>query len=128
MWYVIALTLLYGPYNATLEEVIDAETLKLNVAVWPEEDKVLEIGVVGLDTPSVDGECDVEKLLAKEAMEMTRVFIGDQVRLTAVRKSAVNGNYYAKIFNKKGELLSEALIEAGYGAPYVKGKKASWCP
>ena len=32
MWYVIAVALLYGPYNATVEEVINAETIKMDVA------------------------------------------------------------------------------------------------
>ncbi len=128
MWYVIAVTLLYGPYNATVEEVIDAETIKLDIAIWPDEQKQIEIGVLGVDTPSLTGECDVEKLIAKEAVEMTRVFIGNQARLTDVRKSATNGKFYAKIRNKRGKLLSDALIDSGYGVPYVKGEKTSWCP
>ncbi len=128
MWFVIALSLFYGPYNATVREVIDAETIKFDVAIWPGEQKLIEIGVLGVDSPSIEGECDAEKLLAKEAAEMTLVFIGNQVRLSDVRQSATNGNFYAKIRNKRGKLLSDILIESGYGVPYVKGEKASWCP
>ncbi len=128
MWLVIALNLLYGPYNATVQSVIDAETLRLEVAVWPGEEKLIDIGVLGVDAPSIDGACDVEKLLAKEAAELTRVFIGKQVRLTDVRRSTKNNKVYAKIRNIRGKLLRDALIQSGYGVPYDKDKKASWCP
>jgi len=128
MWFVIALTLFYGPYNATVREVINAETIKFEVAIWPGEQKLIEIGVLGVDTPSLVGLCDAEELLAKEALEMTLVFIGTQARISDVRQSATNGKFYAKVRNKRGKLLSEALIESGYGVPYEKGKKHSWCP
>ena len=128
MWFVIAVTLFYGPYNATVQEVINAETIKFDVAVWPGEQKSIEIGVLGVDSPSIVGRCDTEELLAKEATEMTRIFIGDQARLSDVRQSASNGKFYAKIRNKRGKSLSDALIESGYGVPYVEGEKASWCP
>ena len=128
MWLVIAVSLFYGPYNATVREVINAETIKFDVAIWPGEQKLIEIGVLGVDSPSLVGRCDAEELLAKEALEMTLAFIGNQARLTDVRQSASNGKFYAKIRNKRGKLLSDTLIESGYGVPYVKGEKASWCP
>ncbi len=128
MWFLIAVSLFYGPYNATVREVIDAETIKFDVAIWPGEQKLIEIGVLGVDSPSLVGRCDAEELLAKEALEMTLAFIGTQARLTDVRQSASNGKFYAKIRNKRGKLLSDTLIESGYGVPYVKGEKASWCP
>ena len=55
---------------------------------------------------------------------MTRIFVGKQIRLTDVRQSETNGKFYAKIRNKRGKLLSDALIESGYGVPYVKGEKS----
>ncbi len=128
MWFMIAVALLYGPYNAKVVNVIDAETLWLKVAVWPGEDRTMKIGVLGVDTPSLNGKCDAEKLMAKEALEMTRAFVGDLVRLNDVRKSKTNGKFYARVRNRRGKLLSEALIEAGYGVPYRKGEKVNWCP
>ncbi len=129
MWYVIAaVTLIYGPYNATVEEVINAETISFRVAVWPGEEKTIEIGVMGVDSPSLVGRCDVEELLAKEALEMTRVFVGNQARLTDVRQSETNGKFYAKIRNKRGKLLKDVLLETGYAAPLVESKKNNWCP
>lgn len=129
MWYVMAVALLYGPYNADVKEVVDAETIRLKVAVWPNEQKDIEIGVLGVDSPSMNGACNVERVLAKEAAEMTRVFIGSRVRLTDVRQSEKTGKFYAKVRNHRGESLRDRLIETGYGAPHVKGeKKARWCP
>ncbi|MFK8067468.1 MAG: hypothetical protein AB8D52_04415 [Gammaproteobacteria bacterium] len=128
MWFVIALSLLYGPYNAKVQSVIDAETLRLEVAVWPGEEKLIEIGVLSVETPSLDGECDAEKLLAEEAAELTRAFVGKQVRLTDVRRLKGNDKVYAKIRNIQGKSLRDSLIESGYGKPYDKDKKVSWCP
>ncbi len=128
MWYVIAVALLYGPYNANVREVIDAETIKFDVAVWPNEQKLIEIGVLGVDSPSLTGECEAERVMAKEAAEMTRVFIGVQARLTDVQQLKESGKFYATVRNHKGESLHDRLIETGYGVPYVKGETTRWCP
>lgn len=128
MWYVIALSLLYGPYNAEVQSVIDAETLRLNVAIWPGEVKLIEIGVLSVDSPSPKGKCEAEKVLAEEAAEMTRNFVGKQVRLTDVRRSKKNHKLYAKIINSSGKSLRDVLIKSGYGVPYDKDKRPNWCP
>lgn len=129
MWMALAFSLFYGSYNATVIDVIDADTLKLNVAVWPGEQKVVSISVLGVDTPSLNGKCDAETLLAREAMELTRQFIGDRVVLADVRQSKDNQLFYANVRNKRGKLLSDALIEVGYGvSSEAKNRRATWCP
>lgn len=133
MWFALALSLFYGSYNATVIEVVDAQTLKLDVAIWPGEQKTVNIGVLGVVTPSPNGQCDAEKLLAREAIELTRHFIGERVVLADVRMSKSDQPddkqlYYANVRNKRGGLLSHALIEVGYGVPHEEDKQAIWCP
>lgn len=128
MWFMLALTLVYGPYNAVVKDVPEPETLTLEVAIWPGEHRTLEISVTDVDAPSLKGECEAETLMAQEAIEITRAFVGRQVRLSEVRQSEQNGKIYATIRNIRGQLLSEALITSGYGAPNEKGKQTRWCP
>ena len=128
MWLVLALQLIYGPYNATVVDVLDGDTLRLKVALWPGEDRTMDIHVLGVDTPSLIGACDLESLMAKEARAMTRAIVGNQVRLMDVKQLGPNKSFYAQVRNARGERLDEALIKAGYGKAFEKGKQASWCP
>lgn len=128
MWLVLALSLIYGPYNATVVDVINAETLRLNVAVWPGEDRMITIHVEGLETPSINGACEIEKLMAKEARAVTETIVGRQVRLNDVQQSNNGGKIYAQIRNIRGERLDEALIKSGYARAIVKDESINWCP
>lgn len=128
MWLLLALQLAYGPYNASVLEVLDADTLRLNVAVWPGEDRQIDVHVLGVDTPSLAGACALETLMAKEAREMTRAIVGKQVRLMDVKQIGQGKKIYAQVRNIRGERLDEKLIQTGYGEKFEKNKFVSWCP
>jgi len=124
---LLLMTLLYGPYLARVIDVIDGDTLLLNVAVWPGQVNRARVGVAGVDTPELEGACDSERLMAREARDFSRGFVGNRVRVDKLRQSKT-GKLYAEISNKDGKALAAALIDAGYGVPFVRGGKHRWCP
>ena len=120
--------LVYGPYQAKLVRVTGPDTLVVNVAVWPGQVNRVTIDVAGIVTPKPDGACEAERLMAREGIDFTRHFLGSRITLEQVHPARVPGTYYAGVRNGEGRDLSRALLEAGYALPFVKGKKASWCP
>ncbi len=125
---LILLALLYGPYQATVVDVIDAETIRVNVSVWPGQVNRAIIGVLGVDTPSLKGKCEQESLLAKEALEFTRGFVSPGIELQKLRQSKNGLRYYAEVVNQHQKSLGQALLDAGYAQPYEKGQKPDFCP
>jgi len=124
---LLLMALLYGPYQARVINVIDGDTLLLNVAVWPGQVNRARIGVAGVDTPELHGACDSERLMAREARDFSRGFVGNRVRVDKLRQTK-SGKLYAEISNTDGRPLAEALINAGYGVPFLRGRKHDWCP
>lgn len=123
----LALAQDFGPYQATVDKVIDGDTLKLTVALWPGLNQSISLRLDGIDTPEKRGSPDCEKVLAKKATEFTREF----VRAGKVVVSDVSlGKYAGRALGSvavDGKDLVKALIQAGHGRAYDGGKRGSWC-
>jgi len=128
MHTLILAALLYGPYQARVVQVIGPDTLVVNVAVWPGQVNRVTIDVAGIVTPSLEGGCDSERLMAHEAIDFPRSFLGSRVTLERLRPARATNTYYAEVRNVQGQDLGQTLQAAGYATPFVKGKRADWCP
>ncbi len=125
---LVLVSLLYGPYQANIIRVVDATTLKLNVAVWPEQTNQITLTVADIESPRIKGVCETERLMAKEAKAFTNSFIGRKVILQKVQLSRKDGKYYAVVRNTRGDDLGQALIDAGYAVKKEDESRSSWCP
>jgi len=77
----------YSEYFATIERIIDGDTLEVRVALWPGLEAINAVRVRGIDAPEVRGaDCPEEKLWAQEAKaQAERLYsVGTTVRLENV--------------------------------------------
>ncbi len=58
---------LAGPYTATVERVIDGDTLAVRVPVWIGQELTVLVRVRGIDAPERKSRCATEQRLAKRA-------------------------------------------------------------
>ena len=117
----------FGPYQATVVKVIDGDTLKLDVAIWPGLTQRINLRLDGIDTPEKRGSPPCEKALAKKATEFTRQFVsGGKVTVSDVKLGKYAGRALGSVA-VGGKDLVQALIQAGHGRAYDGGKRGSWC-
>jgi endonuclease YncB( thermonuclease family) len=128
LWSVVLITLLYGPYQAKIVRVMDANTLKLNVAVWPGQVNQIILKVADIETPQTKGFCETERLMAREARAFTNSFLGRSVLLEDLQLSQKEGVYTATVKNDRGDDLARALMDAGYAVKFDEQKRSNWCP
>lgn len=117
----------FGPYQAAVVKVIDGDTLKLNVAIWPGLTQRISLRLNGVDTPEKRGSPACEKELAKQATEFTRQFVSKgAVIVSDVKLGKYAGRALGSV-TVDGKDLVEALIQAGHGRAYDGGIRGSWC-
>lgn len=124
-----------GPYVAEVIRVLDADTLRMQVKVWPTAAVMVSVRLRGVDTPegSYRARCDVEREAAERATNFVRELLptGTRVRLENVRLGKYAGRVVAtvKVFYRgRWADLSRLLIHKGFGRPYNGGRRAGWCP
>ncbi len=115
-------------YHATVVKVIDGDSIKLDVVVWPGTTVRVNVRLIGIDTPENRGKTVCEKALAASAKLFNRKKMpaGKKVILTNVK----NGKYAGRVLGKisvNGKDAGETLIAAGHGRPYFGGKRTGWC-
>lgn len=117
----------YTAYQATVVKVLDGDTLKLDVAIWPGLTQRINLRLNGVDTPEKRGSPPCEKELAKKATEFTRQFVsGSLVAVSNVSLGKYAGRALGSV-SVEGKDLVAALISAGHGRPYDGGARGSWC-
>lgn len=122
--------LLPGPYPAEVIEVVDGDTIKASVRIWPGLIQETLVRIDGLDTPEIHGKCDYEKALAQKAKAKTTELVSgseNQVLLYAVHDDKYGGRVVAKVETVEHEDMTLALIGSGLGREYHGEKKSPWC-
>jgi len=120
---------LYGPYKADMIRVIDGDTVKLGIHIWPGLVQQVNLRLVGVNSPESRGVPDCEKEAAKKASEFTRGFIGNSQMVTV--SNVELGKYAGRALGRievegKGD-LGEALIAVGHAHEYHGGHREAWC-
>lgn len=119
----------YGPYPADVIKVIDGDTIKVNVHIWPNLTQEINLRLAGINTPEKRGRVsDCEKKAGQKATEFTQRWLKGitRVTITDVELGKFAGRALGRI-SKKGEDLGEALIKNGHAKPYDGGKREPWC-
>jgi endonuclease YncB( thermonuclease family) len=124
-----------GPYTATIERVIDGDTVVVLINVFPSLFARLSVRVNGVDTPESlkrFSKCEKEQLLGLEAKHFVKNIFKTvkYVKLTNVKFGKYAGRVLADIdFKYKGKMynLSKLLISKGYAREYHGRKKSDWC-
>ena len=123
-----------GPYRAEVVKVIDSDTIRARVHIWPGQTVETAVRLFGVDTPEkFRPRCAREKALALKATAFVRELVrpGDMIRLRAVRRGKYAGRVVARVglTNANGDevRLGQMLIDHGFARPYFGGTKTGWC-
>ncbi len=123
-----------GPYRAEVLKVVDSDTLRVAVDLWPGLVAPASVRIFGVDTPEkFRPKCPQEKELALRATAFVEDLVhpGDVVWVTQVQFGKYAGRVVGKVFvsNADGERVSlgKLLIDRGFAKPYFGGHKSSWC-
>ena len=123
----------YALYYATVERIIDGDTLGVRIALWPGLEAVYSVRVRGIDTPELKGsECPEEKLWAEEAkLQAEKLYdIGTTVRLENVEMDSF-GRAIADVRRWRSDrwlYLADEMVERGMAEPWLPDEAdIDWC-
>ncbi|MFS8181412.1 thermonuclease family protein [Pseudovibrio denitrificans] len=136
-----------GPYQAKTIKVIDADTLRVFVEVWPMDFKRVDVRLEGIDTPekrstgctalyggtaaSVPAHIKArEKALGNKATDFVKALVKpqDTLLLTNVKLGKYAGRAVGRLALPDGRDLAALLIQNGHAVAYDGGTKtAPWC-
>jgi micrococcal nuclease len=123
-----AAEVLPGPYRASVEKVVDGDTLAVRVTVWLGQDLRVLVRVRGVDAPELRGECAAEKARARNAQAaLARLVSGGPVVLTAIEGDKYYGRVIADVTTSAGDHVGLALISGGFVRPYDGAARSGWC-
>ena len=119
-------------YTWPVKRVIDGDTVVVNASAdLPSELSKLKVRLVGVDTPEIGrhAKCPKEKAAGRLATEFTKAQIGKAKRI--VVRNPFWGRWGCPVIADlilDGQSLSAALIAAGHGRVYRRGRRENWCP
>lgn len=117
-----------GPFVARVVDVIDGDTLSVEVPVWLGVEIATKVRLRGIDTPELHGRCRHEKELAAAARRYLADRTTAEVRLTDVGGDKYYGRVEADAATMPGgQDLGEAMLASGLARPYDGGKRGGWC-
>ena len=119
---------LTGPFAATVERVIDGDSLAVRVSVWLGLEVSTIVRLRGVDAPELAGRCPEERRRAAVAREALAALVAaGTVSLSAVETDKYGGRVIADVADGSGRPLGPALVDAGLARPYDGGRRAGWC-
>ena len=125
---LLVLLLAYGPYQATVIDIIAPGVLRLEVTVWPDVTRLVEFRLDNIESPRLTGLCESEQLLAQEALDFTRSLVGKTVVISRVHKEIAW--FGGQVRTPEGADLATQLINTGYAVLNSKSQPPSthaWC-
>jgi len=127
----------FNEYRFHVAEVIDSDTYRGSVSLWPGMAINVDIRVDGIDTPEKFRPSKLcpehERLLASLAGELVeeRIADADYIIVSQPKPGKYAGRTVAKVWLIKGDSkksMAEMLLESGLAVAYDGGTKtADWC-
>lgn len=120
----------YG-YRVAVTSVYDGDTFDFDGSAWsPFPNLRWSIRIRGIDTPEKRSKCEMEKILALKARDVSVALIREargQIFLSAIQHDKYGGRFDAVVTLPDGRVLGDILISKGLARPYFGGKKEPWC-
>ena len=124
---VMAGEFLEGPVVATVERVVDGDTLAVRAKIWLGQEIVVLVRLRGIDAPELRGACPDEIAQAKNAAAALASHVGaGPVTLHRIQGDKYFGRVVADVAGPQGD-LSGILLQAGLARSYGGGTRAPWC-
>ena len=81
-----------------------------------------------MDTPEIQGECDIEKRWAVASRNFVlNLLLDETIVLADVENDKYGGRVLAAVYLVDGRSLSDLLIEGNYGRAYEGDERGDWC-
>lgn len=121
---------LKGPINAIITQVVDGDTVKVEVQTWLNQTLNTSVRIDGIDTPELRGRCDLERDKAQDARAMVNRLapVGTLVTLHRISSGKYANRVVAEVITPDGQSLAQALLDAQLARPYDGGRRQPWCP
>ncbi len=115
-----------GPVAATVERVVDGDTVRVRAQIWLGQEVSVSVRVGGIDAPELfRPKCTAEKARAYAAKDFVIDFLGEEaVQLFNIEPDKYGGRVVADLVNADGENLATALVGADHA---FSGKRGRWC-
>ena len=113
---------------ADIVSVYDADTFKIDLPCdLPIACDSVPIRALGFDAPEIRGKCEIEKVKAAFARDITDSFLRDSEVIEI--RNLKRGKYYRLIGDVyvDGYPLKRLHIKMGTGREYYGGKRQGWC-
>jgi micrococcal nuclease len=118
---------LAGPVTATVERVVDGDTIEVRAAIWLGQTLIVRVRIDGVDAPELEARCAEERKLALAARDfLVRRLQGTAVKLTHVVYDKYGGRVRADVADAAGD-IAHALLEAGWVRAYHGERREPWC-
>ena len=121
---------LAGPIPATLNRVIDGDTVEVDAVIWLDQTVRVSVRLDGVDAPEIRRSgCAAEKALGETAKRFLAAQLrGAEIALYDVKEGKYAGRVVARLKTGDGADPTAALIENGLAAPRPKrGRGKDWC-
>lgn len=116
-----------GPVSATVERVVDGDTIEVRARIWLGQSLVVRVRIDGVDAPELKARCEDERRRAEQARDfLSRRLEGADVKLSRVAYDKYGGRVRADVADKDGD-IAHALLGAGLARPYRGERRRSWC-
>ncbi len=115
-----------GPIPATVERVVDGDTIAVRARIWPGHEVSVLVRLDGVDAPELRRpKCDAERRKAAAAKEALAYLATSDVSLTLVRQGKYGGRVVARVADAAGVDVSDSLLASGHAVTY--GAPKPWC-
>ena len=116
-----------GPIQATVERVIDGDTIDVLARIWLGQTLHVRVRIDGVDAPELHARCTEERRMALAARDyLARRLLGADITLTQVLYDKYGGRVRAKVADAMGDVAA-ALLTTGLARPYAGEKREPWC-
>ncbi len=120
-----AACMLAGPIPATVERVVDGDTIRMRATIWIDQAIEVSVRLAGVDAPELfRPKCAAERAKAVAAKAFVEDFLASgAANLSDVRHDKYAGRVIARV-DASGVDLSAALLAAGLAASH---DDFEWC-
>ncbi len=119
---------LAGPYAATVERVIDGDTLAVRVPLWIGQELHVLVRIRGIDAPERRSRCAAERRLARRAGAYLAAMVsGGPVRLSRISGGKYFGRVLADVTTAEGNDVAPRLLSRKLVRPYRGKARTGWC-
>lgn len=118
-------------YFAIVLSVLDGDTLRARIQVWPGLFVETSVRIIGIDTPEIhQPKCSREKKMGVQALAvLTRLIpVGSTISLTHISNDKFGGRMLAQVEIGATGDVGDIMLKRGLAHNYNgKGPRLGWC-